>query len=138
LSDLTVVRKALGDKLGSLDVNVHDSWGGTIVVPAAIVVPASGTYIQYGVTTDGMNDALFSIQLLVSRANDWISQERLDAFMSPTGAQSVVQAVSGAVGDAHWAVVKEARNYGTRTVQNPSGGSESYLGVEFLVSVGLY
>ncbi len=142
MSDLTVVRNAIGAKLSNLGLIVHNRWEGDVVPPAAIIVPPSaGPLVRYVTSQGGQatHDAFYSIQLLFSKSVDSVAQEELDKYISPSGSKSIYLAVTGNVTDTHWAEVIEARNYGT--VRIGSGFQEivrEYLGVEFLVSVGLY
>lgn len=140
MSDITTVRNALGNKLDSLGIIVYDRWEGDVVPPAALIVPPRGTVISY-VTSEGgpssTHDLNLSIQLLVSKSVDKYAQETLDEYVSPTGTKSIYQNVSGDLSNSHWCEVMEARNYGT--VQIGMGeNARQYLGVEFIVSIGLY
>lgn len=133
---LTEVCQALADTLATIDgLNTYAFWAGTIVEPAAVVVPASGPFIDYRVDLSGSVDMQLVIGLFVNGAPPQTGAERLNAFLADAGASSVYAAVradptlGGVVSDA---AVQLAQDYGTRDY-----AGTPYLGCDLAVQVML-
>ena len=102
--------------------------------PMAVIVPQTGTLIRYGQTLDGETDYNLRAIILVSLGDSAEGQDLLDAYLSPTGSQSVnaaIQADPTLGGAVSYAVVVEATGYG---LTNFSG--MDYLGVSLILNIG--
>lgn len=135
MASLSAIRDGIAARLATIDgLRVYDTVPGNVMVPAAVVAPAPGTFITYDETVDGAADLTLTVTMLVSTAVDRVAQGNLDAYLASTGDRSVKAAIDGDIelgGTAHYASVTEARNYGLV----PYNGVE-YLGCELLVTVG--
>ena len=103
-------------------------------LPMAVVVPQTGSLIRYSTTLDGETDYNLRAILLVSSGDSAMGQDLLDAYLSPTGSQSVyaaVQADPTLGGAVSFAVVVEATGYG---LTNFSGND--YLGCSLVLNIG--
>jgi hypothetical protein len=81
----------------------------------------------------GSDEFTFPLRLYVARVDEKGAQDRLDAYCSPIGDQSVkaaIEADASLGGRVDFADVREARNYGPY-----QSGQVTYLGVEFNVFV---
>lgn len=102
--------------------------------PMAVVAPQTGSLIRYSVSTDAETDYSLRVIVLVSAGDSESGQDALDAYLSPTGSQSVyaaVQADPSLGGAVSFAVVVEATAYGLR---NWSG--VDYLGCDLILNIG--
>ena len=90
--------------------------------------------IRYNSTlANGSNEFWFPLRLYVARVDEKGAQDRLDAYVSPSGDQSLKAAIDADAslgGLVDFADLREARNYGPY-----QSGSAHYLGVEFVVFV---
>lgn len=127
------IRDALKGRLATIDgLRCHDTVPKQVVVPAAVVTPAD-PFITYDVAMGAIHDLTFSVVLVVSDAWTRTAQDALDAYIDPTGAQSVYKAfeddptLGGLVADV---AVRSVGNYGAIT-----WGDVQYLGCEFTVEV---
>lgn len=133
MASLTTIREAMQARLQTISgLRVHAIVPDSIETPAAIVVPAPGTFINFD-TSFGTDDVFLTIQLIVSRSSDRAGQELLDSFLAGSGNTSIRTAVNGSLGgSAHFATVTDARNYG------PVKFNEiEYYGCEIFVTVGV-
>lgn len=106
--------------------------------PCAVIGPNTGTFAEYEVTM-GPDQAVVNwtlrVYLILSYVNVVTAQQQLDAYLSPVGDQSVMQAVNADPtlgGVADFAVVARAQRYG---LVNYNG--VDYLGAEVLVDVSV-
>lgn len=107
-------------------------------VPDSFTTPAAMVFgperIRYDSTmARGSDEYRFPLRVYVGRVDEKGAQDRLDAFVSGAGPQSLKVAIEsdptlGGVVD--FARVEEARNYGPY-----QSGQANYLGVELLVFV---
>lgn len=102
-------------------------------LPAAIVMPLSGTFLTFDTTMSrGSDDMSFIILVLLSKSSDVVGQDTLDTFLDGLSVKAAIEDDETLGGVAHFTAVTEVRNYGT--VQF---GQESYYGCEFVVTVGV-
>ena len=135
MATLIAIRAGIATALGNIaGLQVNATATGTIDVPAAVIMPASGEFVTYGATiNEPTDDWSLTIMLFVSRADDLAGQAALDAYIAPTGVQSIAatiqanQTLAGLVDDCN---VSGARSYGTFEYN-----SVSYFGCEFPVRV---
>ncbi len=105
------IRQALAARIAGAAVipRVHSVFPGQISPPAVVVRRQQTTF---DTTQDGQSDdRVFALVVFVQYAATEQAQEQLDAYISPSGANSIVAAVRadptlGGVVD--WAVVTEA------------------------------
>lgn len=129
---MSAIRDAIKARLATISgLRTHDTIPGTIMAPAAIVMPGD-PLIEFDDAFGRGGDTLnFVVLLLVQYADIRIAQDSLDAYLATSGAASVKAAVDGTLGDTvSDAVVTAVRNYG---VQDYNG--VEYLGAEFPVRV---
>lgn len=97
--------------------------------PIAVVLPNSIDY--HTAFAKGMQTYSFTVILIVGRVDERTAQNRLDAFVSSTGANSIKLAIEGDKtlgGAAFDVIVTEMRNYGQLSI-----GEVVYLSAEFTV-----
>ena len=102
--------------------------------PMAVIAPQTGSLIRYGTTLDGETDYNLRAIILVSEGDSTQGQDLLDAYLSPTGAQSVyaaVQADPTLGGQVSFAAVVEATGYG---LTNWNG--IDYLACSLVLNIG--
>jgi hypothetical protein len=107
---------------------------GAVNPPMAVITPVSGSLIRYAQTFDGETDYSLRIILLVSEGDSASGQDAMDAYLSPTGSQSVhaaIQADPTLGGVVSYCAVIEATGYG---LQNWNG--VDYLGCSLILSLG--
>jgi hypothetical protein len=134
------IRKGIATNLGNIaGLRVYPFVTGTIVTPAAVVIPGDGgrgnkRAIDYDQTMGRGSDMFFfTVLLLVTDAVERASTDTLDEYLAGSGALSVKQAIEsdetlgGIVG---WTNVQGVADYGRIDY-----GGQSYLGAEFQVEV---
>jgi len=135
---LTQIRSALANQIATqiTGLRASEEVPAAINPPMAVVGPNAGTFAEYEVTM-GPNQAVVNwsirVYLILSYGNVVSSQKKLDAYLSPTGSQSLVQAVNhdpSLGGVADFAVVARAQRYGL-----VSYNGVDYLGAEVMVDV---
>lgn len=97
--------------------------------PIAVVIPNSVTYDE--TFNRGMQTYSFTVVLIVGRVDERTAQNKLDAFVSSTGASSVKLAIESDKtlgGKAFDTIVTEMRSYGQLPI-----GEVIYLSTEFTV-----
>ena len=107
---------------------------GQVNPPMAVIVPQTGTLIRYSVTLDAETDYNLRAVLLVSEGDSASGQDLLDAYLSPSGPQSVyaaVQADPTLGGQVSYAAVIEATGYGLTT-----WNGVEYLAVSLILNLG--
>lgn len=129
------VRQAVAAYLtSSIGLRATANRFGTVSPPMAVVAPQTGSLIRYSVTTDGETDYSLRAIILVSEGDSASGQDEMDAYLSPTGANSVYAAVQrdptlgGAVS---FAAVIEATGYG---LMNWNG--IDYLACSLILNIG--
>lgn len=137
MSEIKAVREGIAAKLEAAGIHVKPRFDGTLEPPIAVIMPPSkGPFIQYNTAT-GAHDAIFVVHLLVQPKVEDMAQEALDEYCSPEGPKSMFAILQGAVTDTHWCELMEVRNYVVKTVQDAGGIKRTFLGADFVVSVGL-
>ena len=102
--------------------------------PMAVIAPQTGSLIRYSQTFDQETDYNLRAIILVSEGDSTQGQDLLDAYLSPTGAQSVyaaVQADPTLGGQVSYCVVVEATGYG---LTNWNG--IDYLACSLVLNIG--
>lgn len=102
--------------------------------PMAVIAPQTGTLIRYSQTFDAETDYHLRAILLVSEGDSAGGQDLLDAYLSPTGPQSVyaaVQADPSLGGTVSYCAVIEATGYGLT-----NWGGVDYLGCSLILNIG--
>ena len=102
--------------------------------PMAVIAPQTGSLIRYSTTMDGETDYNLRAIILVSEGDSTQGQDLLDAYLSPTGPQSVyaaVQADPTLGGQVSYCAVIEATGYG---LTNWNG--VDYLAVSLVLNIG--
>lgn len=133
LSDVRAALAAAVDNVPGL--RAFASVTGEVSPPAAVVMPARGTFITYSETFEqGVADMSFEVVLLVSYADERSGQLLLDGYLSATGPSSVRAAVAvdptlGHVVD--YCVITDAADYGLM-----EWGGVQYLGARLLATAG--
>ncbi|MFI7707609.1 hypothetical protein [Nonomuraea sp. NPDC049480] len=137
MASLDALREGLAVRLRTIPVlAVHPQVPDSITPPAAVIAPGfeGEPAIRFDSTmARGADDFLFTVTLLVSLADDRSGQEALDAYLEGAGARSikaVIEADPSLGGAAHFARVREARNYGPMT-----WGDGRYVGVDFGIEI---
>ena len=102
--------------------------------PMAVIAPQTGTLIRYSQSFDAETDYNLRAIILVSEGDSSQGMDLLDAYLSPTGNQSVyaaVQADPTLGGAVSYAAVIEATGYG---LTNWNG--VDYLAVSLILNIG--
>lgn len=100
--------------------------------PIAVVMPASITY-DTAFARSGGDEYEFTVMVIVGRVDERMAQNKLDAYCSGTGGQSIKAAIESnrtLGGKAFDCRVTTLRNYNQVTV-----GDVTYLAAEFVVQV---
>lgn len=132
MSLIASLRQGLGARLQTITgLRASNYAPDRVSVPAYAIELASLNYDQ----TFGrrVNEVPFTVRIYTSRADDKAGQDRLDAFIDPTGAVSVKAAIEADTtlgGVAETCRVVSLDNYGVYEV-----GGTAYFGAEFSVSV---
>ena len=100
--------------------------------PVAVVIPTSITYDTAFARTGG-DEYEFSVMVIVGRVDERMAQNKLDAYCSGTGSQSIKAAIESdrtLGGKAFDCRVTSLRNYNQVSVADVT-----YLAAEFVVQV---
>lgn len=138
MADIKAIRDRIVSRIRSTvtGINAMDFMVTNPVLPAALVAPPPGTFLTE-VTGDGCEDLEMVVTVLVSKTIDQNAQNRLDEFASEGASQNLANAIeSGSTSDWDYAIVGALRNYGV-FVFGSGDGSESYLGFEMPVQIGV-
>lgn len=125
------IRAAIRDALETIpELNAYSWIPDSIVVPAAIVAPAS-PFIEYQ-TRFGSGKARWRLYVtfLTVRVDEESAQSEVDALISPGGPVITALHASDLGAGIDFASVVRAERYGSFRV-----GDTSYLGVQLLVEV---
>lgn len=133
MGNLNDIRAGLCTALGVIDtLRAHATIPDSIAPPAAIV--GGPELVQFDHTFGRTSDRYtIAVRVYVGKASDRNAQEKLDAYIAGSGADSVKQALetdptlNGACQSLR---VTQVRGYGVY----PIGGVE-YLGAEFVIDV---
>lgn len=130
------VRQAAADYLASHITGLRTTANrfSQVNPPMAVIAPQTGTLIRYSTTMDGETDYSLRAIILVSEGDSSSGQDLLDAYLSPTGSQSVyaaVQADPTLGGQVSYCVVVEATGYG---LTNWNG--VDYLACSLILNIG--
>lgn len=137
MSEIKAIREGIAAKLEAAGIHVKPRFDGTLEPPVAVILPPTrGPFIQYN-TANGAHDATFVVHLLVKPQAEDVAQEALDEYCSTEGSMSMFTILQGAVTDTHWCELMEVRNYTVKTVEDSGGIKRTFLGADFIVSVGL-
>ena len=135
MSRIGDVRAALATALGAIDgLRASAYEPDKVSPPQAIVGDLSIDYDQtFGSAADRCHKLDITVRVYVPRATDRAGQDKLDGYVSPTGASSIKAALEadktlgGVIDDLH---VPGMSGYGFYEV-----GGVVYMGAEFTVSV---
>lgn len=132
MATIAQLRAGLAARLRTIDgLRVYEKIPDTVNPTAAVIVPDAGVYgLTFGRNVDSHS---FTIQIVISRSNEAGGQDRLDEFISGSGAKAIIAAVDGddtLGGVAHYTVVKGWREYGEYNL-----GGVDYLGCVFDVEI---
>jgi hypothetical protein len=100
--------------------------------PIAVVMPATITY-DLAFARSGGDEYEFTVMVIVGRVDERMAQNKLDAYCSGSGTQSIKTAIESnrtLGGKAFDCRVTSLRNYNQVTV-----GDVTYLAAEFVVQV---
>lgn len=130
------VRQAVADYLAGAITGLRTTANrfGAVSPPTAVVAPVTGSLIRYSETMDGETDYSLRAIVLVSEGDSASGQDLLDAYLSPTGSQSVYAAVQKDPtlgGIVSFAAVTEATGYG---LMNWNG--VDYLACSLILDIG--
>lgn len=135
MAALSAVRAALAARLRTITgLTVHDRIPTVINPPAAVIAPNPGVFARFD-TSETTDDLQFVVALYVAAGDDLLGQAALDAYLAGDGPRSVRATIAADPtldGTVEWAVVTEARNYGT-----VEGAGMTYFGCELAVTAGV-
>lgn len=124
--DLAAIRKNMATAVsGIAGLQALPSLVGAIVAPTWISGEPQEIRYHQTFSTGGLNEILLVGRIYASRADDLAGQQRLDGFLSPTGATSIPAAIEADLtlaGACRTLVVERAHSYGMWTV----GGVDYY------------
>jgi len=132
---ISQARAALAAALVMDGVQVNAFPPGTINVPALVITPGQGQFLNYRASFDGQADLDLLVTVFVQRGQERSSNEQLDEFTAQSGTRSVFAAVENDPtlgGVVSSAAVLSAGSYGSFTF----AGAE-YLGITFTVEIYL-
>ena len=132
MTTISTIRTGLATNLATITgLRTSATMPDAINPPIAIVVPEGITFDS--AMARGMDEYLFTIMVIVGRADARTSQSKVDDFCNPTGAGSVKTAIESdrtLGGAAQTLRVTEMRSYTSITA-----GDVVYLAAEFAVTV---
>jgi hypothetical protein len=133
MADISTLRTAIATNLATVSgLRTAATVPDQINPPVAVVMPTSITY-DMAFARSGGDEYEFSVMVIVGRVDERTAQNKLDAFCSGTGAQSIKAAIEsnrtlgGAAFDCR---VTSLRNYSQVSVADVN-----YLAAEFAVQV---
>jgi hypothetical protein len=133
---LTVIRAALAATIDTIPgLRAYANRSDQVDPPAVIVLPIQGTFIRYGVATDGSAEFSLRAVLVTAKSDSTSGQAAMDPFLDVSGASSIyanLQANSTLGGVVQYAALMEATGYGPLTV-----GAIDYLGCHLIISIGI-
>ncbi len=132
MGQLASIRDGIMARLSTISgLHAHDTWPDQVRVPAAIVMPQS---LSTKTAIGGSRVYTFEILLLAAPVSAGLSraQDRMDAYLDPTGATSVTAALEAdkTLGGIVTTLDVSWHDYGFHDV-----GTVEYLGVTFTVTV---
>jgi cellobiose-specific phosphotransferase system component IIB len=130
MASVTELRQGIANNLQAVyGLRVSSTFLDAPRPPVAMVLPDR---IEYDLNANrGADTYIFTVSLLVGRADDRAAQNTMDQFLvGPDSAKQAIEADRTLGGAANTCRVTEMRNYGQVTV-----GDVVYLGVEFEVEV---
>lgn len=114
MASVTAVRNGLKTRIETISgLTGHARPGGTINVPAVVVVPAQIVYDQ----TMGRGEDLlsFTLVLLVAEGDSDLAQQQLDEYLAGSGTRSLLAAINADPtlgGVADWTKLRGVDSYG--------------------------
>ena len=133
MADVSAIRTGIATNLATITgLRTSATVPDQISPPIAVVMPASITY-DLAFDRSGGDEHEFSVMVIVGRVDERMAQNKLDAFCSGTGSQSIKAAIESnrtLSGQAFDCRVTSLRNYNQVTV-----GDVTYLAAEFAVQV---
>lgn len=127
------IRDALKTRLSTISgLQVHDTVPGQLNPPAAVIRRRSGPKPS---TLGGeTHDYTFLVTVVTSLADDRAAQDKLDSYLSGTGATSIIAAIDGDVdlGDT----VNYAQVTDIEADQVIEVGNLKYLAADIVVEIG--
>jgi hypothetical protein len=134
VTSISAVRDGLQTRLASISgMHAYDLVPGAIQLPAAIVEPDEPVILFDSTMGRGSDELFFSVLLLALEGTLRTGQDKLDAYLATSGADSVKAAIEGDPtlgGIVSFAHVTSAEGYGEYTFNELS-----YVGVKFKVQV---
>lgn len=134
MASYSAVRAGLKTRLETITSpawQVYAKAPGSVVIPCALVLPATPAVVFDGTMGRGSDDLRFRVLVLIGKPDDELAQENLDPYLAGSGSQSVKAAIEGAaIAGTSYAVVPEVSEYGEVTY-----AGTDYLGAEFAVIV---
>ena len=133
MADVSAIRTGIATNLATITgLRTSATVPDQISPPIAVVMPASINY-DLAFARSGGDEHEFSVMVIVGRVDERMAQNKLDAFCSGTGSQSIKAAIESnrtLSGQAFDCRVTSLRNYNQVTV-----GDVTYLAAEFAVQV---
>lgn len=133
-ASITAIRGGLKTNLTSIaGLQCYDFVPAKPEPPCAIVMPNSDVFIERLSMARGHIGLTFVVTVLVENKVDDESQDRIDAYLDPSGSSSAWAAIESSLtlsGVAENAVVQQIRNYTAYTFNDIP-----YLGAEIVVGV---
>lgn len=132
MATVAEIREAIATSLQTISgLQVYARPPGEIAVPAAIVRRRQTTY---DVTFDGDDDTTFAVTVFVSFANTDVATDAIDAYLSPTGASSLVAAIH--TDPTLGGVVAYARVTSAEGERVTNYAGIDYLSAEIVIEIG--
>lgn len=132
--DIAAVRKAIAQKLGTLNIHAYSYAPDQPTAPAAYVYPQP---FDYDGTFDGGVELKVVVRYLVQSTVTAGGQDQIDGFISPSGATSgkvKIEADQTLNGTCSSVRVTGVRNYGAVDIANQTS-TVRYFSAEQLLSV---
>lgn len=136
MASVTAVRAALRNRLATVtNLNAYARVPGTIVVPAALVIPGDPVVVYDSAMSRGVDDLHFVVRVLVQYADPETAEDALDAYLAgagPSSIKTVLEADPHLGGVADFVEVPSVGGYGAYSYND-----QRYLGVDFAVAVSV-
>jgi hypothetical protein len=133
MADISTLRTAIATNLATISgLRTSATVPDQISPPIAVVMPASITY-DLAFARSGGDEYEFSVMVIVGRVDERMAQNKLDAYCSGTGAQSIKAAIESnrTLGGAAF----DCRVTSLRSYSQVSVADVNYLSAEFAVQV---
>lgn len=133
MASISTIRDALKTRLATITgLQVYDTVPGQITPPCAVIRRRRGPSPATLGSTN--HDYTFVVTVITSLADDRAAQDKLDSFLSGTGAASIITAIDGDIDLG--STVEYAQVTDIEADEVIEVGAIKYLGADIVVEIG--